>query len=81
MSAIGKECHCCCNQERKVSSASLLSKSLGKLFLCFKLVLHKIWQKSEPEGAGQGERVNAAELNVQGQNEQPGWGFMASRGN
>lgn len=43
VSVISVECQCCCNQEGD-SSASLL-KSLGKMFLCFKLVLHKTLAK------------------------------------
>lgn len=76
---ISGECQCCSNQERKDYSASLLPKSLGKLFLCFKLVLHKIWWQSQPEGAVQKQTTTAAVLNVWGQSEQPVFGFMTSR--
>lgn len=66
---VSAECQCCCNQEGKDSSVSLLPKSLGKLFLCFKPVLHQIWWQSRPERAAQKQSMNAALLNVGGQSE------------
>lgn len=60
------ECQGCCNQERKDSSASLLPKNSGKLLVCFKLVLHKIWWQSWPKGVVQEQTTNAAALELEG---------------
>lgn len=55
-----------CNQERKNSSASVLPKNSGKLLVCFKLVLHKIWWQSRPEGVVQKQTTNTAALEFEG---------------
>lgn len=53
--------------EGKDASVSLLSRSLGKLFLVLNLCFTKC-----ADGAGQKQTINAAELNVQGQDEHLG---------